>query len=550
VKNSLSSEVMRVALSFMEELDTPKSLAVAILLRHGEWEGVLSVKADPRNYLSTDAYRLQRDMQAVNFLKKFERFPTRVNLRRVALEKWHEGEAQCYRANARLQKFAFPDTLSGRDVDVYQHIVGIRKIVSCILGPRPPDLVAGRLGPGSTFSDRGRDFEITVPHKFSNNPSLTSDACWYLPQWLGTQWGSAVAARQGDLEFVRGNRFTTVPKDATKDRAIAAEPSINVFYQLAYGTLMKRRLKAFGWDMSMAKEIHMQVAREASLTREFATLDLSNASDTLCSELVNLLLPSAWTQCLRALRSPFTLIKSSKKEHWHRLEKFSSMGNGFTFELETIIFAAISMYVSRLRGHSGVLGVDVFVNGDDIIVKDDVFKPLKAVLEFFGFALNVDKTFFGSDCFRESCGGDFFRGVNVRSYYQKGELDAPEKIIACANGIRRFLQNGYDPNGSYRSKTWRMVLDCLPSHIRDGVRGPLDLGDIVIHDDRSKWSVRWRNGIRYVRVYRPARFRRVGWNFRPDVVLACATYGTGESERGVVPRNGVLGYKVGWVPFS
>jgi len=395
----------------------------------------------------------------------------------------------------------------------------------------------------------------------ASNPTLTRDAVWYLPQWLGTQWGSELCARHGELEFVPGNRYASVPKTAAIDRSIAVEPSINVFYQLGLGKAIRNRLKqkgdySFGWNLDVAQEIHRQTAAVSSVTQEFATLDLSNASDTVACNLVKLLLPHRWYEALADLRSPKTRLNG----HWVKLEKFSSMGNGYTFELETLIFSALALYVARLRGHPGYLGMDVFVFGDDIILPDDCTGDLTALLSFCGFTVNLEKSFFGSFPFRESCGGDYYSGYPVRPYFLKKDLDGPSRIISYLNGIQA-LSLRLEGVGYYISRRpWLRALDLLPTSVRKA-RGPVALGDIVIHDEQERWDTRTRNGIRYLRCFRASRHRLQPYaRFDPGVVLACATYGAGNvgtpvngrvpPVEGVIPRDGVLSYKVGWVPWS
>jgi hypothetical protein len=226
------------------------------------------------------------------------------------------------------------------------------------------------------------------------------------------------------------------------------------------------------------------------------------------------------------------------------------MGNGFTFELETIIFAALTCAAVRKGGGLGVLGVDVFVFGDDIIMPTVRFAEVDPVLRFFGFTLNKEKSFFGNEPFRESCGGDYFDGFAVRGYYLKQLARGPQDLISFANGVRamrdRLEALGFDPG----LRAWFAILDCLPSNIRR-CRGPRALGDVVIWDEQSRWNTRWKNGIRYLNCFRPWKMRVTPFSvFDGNVVLACATYGTGNYRGGVIPRDGVMAYKVGWVPFS
>ena len=560
MQSLLPDELVRTVSLLLEDLDTPLSLSVAIKLRYRDWDGILEVNPDPRLYLDADRYA--RDAAAANILRKLQTLPSSHDKRAAAIEKWWQGERKCYRTNERLRRYLPENRLFDDGSDAIRSFLDrCRKIVLDWIGYGPEDLWVGRFGPGATFSNRGG--KTTVPDKMSSNPSLTRDAVWVLPQWLGSQWGAALAQRHGELSFVPGNRYTTVPKTAKTDRSIASEPSINVFYQLALGRQLRQRLarrprnyrnhggdlvyKSYaGWDLDRAQDVHRQVAETSSVTREYATLDLSNASDTVARVLVEILLPRRWFEALDDLRSKKTLINN----RWVVLEKFSSMGNGFTFELETIIFAAISCAVTRECGGLGLLGCDVFTFGDDIIVKTDVAHPLKSVLEFLGFDLNMEKSYFDDVPFRESCGGDFFSGKPVRPYFLKECPNGPQDYFAFANGISALAGRLALTGKSISRRAWFSVLDCIPTRIRS-CRGPKDLGDIVIEDSEERWTCRWRSGIRYIRALRPHRVKVISFErFEAQVVLACATYGTGNRRGGVVPRNGVLSYKVGWVPFS
>jgi hypothetical protein len=548
----LQRSVEQAALAICEGLATPTSLGAWLRLKYGEFDDLASMRVHPKHYLDAKSYG--RDAIAASFLRKYVDLPTTIDRKAVALENFWKSERQCFRTNERLQPyvegFSHPSTTKG----MLDFLSRVRKIVSSLLGPCP-DLMDGRFGPGATFGDRGN--LTTVPDKMSSRPTLTPSAIYFTFPWSGTAWAKACVADGRDLAFVRGNRFTTVPKDCTKDRGIAVEPSINLFYQLAYGGLMKRRLSKAGFDLLRAQDLHKRVACAASKDGLFATIDLSNASDTVCTNLVKLVLPSRWFDVMSDLRSSFTLCE----EKWVRLEKFSSMGNGFTFELETTIFAAITMACMEVKGLTPLPGENVFVFGDDIICPTEVFIEVDTALRFLGFTPNEEKTF-SMGPFRESCGGDYFNGVDVRPYFLKEEPNEPQQYIALANGIARLGRQ--DPFDSGRSRdlrrAWFCVLDALPTNIRR-LRGPPELGDLVIHDDDEiHWQTSVKHSIRYFRCYRPARFKRVGWeNWKPDVVLAAALYGVGDTvvgplgnqrSVGLTPRDAVLGYKVAWVPHS
>jgi hypothetical protein len=82
------------------------------------------------------------------------------------------------------------------------------------------------------------------------------------------------------------------------------------------------------------------------------------------------------------------------------------MGNGFTFELMTLILTSLCR----------TLDPDSSVFGDDIIIDSGSSSRLIQLLEEVGFRVNVDKTF-TSGPFRESCGANFHSDFGyIRSY--------------------------------------------------------------------------------------------------------------------------------------
>lgn len=541
--------VSELALRVCEGLGGSRALTVAILVRYREWDQLASLSCAPGQYDSAEAFFLA--YQATSLLKKCEDLPTSFDRKAAAVASFWDGEACCFRTNERLGPYLSPNQADA-DPRIREFFLLVRETIRSWIGSSPPpDIqVEGRFGPGATATDRGA--KTTVAHKMSGNPSLTSSARRYLPFWARTRWGSACAARRKVPVFVNGNRFATVPKDATKYRGICSEPSINVFYQLGYGSQLRARLRrATGIDLDRAQEEHRAVARTASNDGRLCTLDLKNASDSVATQLVRLCLPRRWYEALASLRSPFTTIEGRRV----MLEKFSSMGNGYTFELETILFLAISQAALKLGGCPSELKADVYAFGDDLIVPSSGVDCVIAALKFCGMSINTAKSFVDG-YFRESCGGDYYSGYAVRPYFLKKSPHEPQEYIVVANSLRQVGER-LTQFGSGRSvhRAWLFALDQLPTWVRD-CRGPSDLGDVVIHDAETYWSVRIKSSIRYVRSYKPADHRKVEYQaFHPSVVLACATYGTdGGGAKGnegfLTPRNSVIGYRVGWTAYS
>jgi len=228
---------------------------------------------------------------------------------------------------------------------------------------------------------------------------------------------------------VNNNNVIFVPKTTLTRRSIAVEPLLNGFLQkgidetMRYGLMTRANI-----DLS-DQSMNSVMAREGSLNQGnfFCTIDLSSASDSIASQVVKELLPFDWFYLLdRARSSSYTM--RGKQYAYH---KFCSMGNGFCFPLQTLLFAAASFAVG-----GGVSGVDFRVYGDDIIIRRDSFEPLVALLVQLGFDINRSKTF-SSGPFRESCGGDFYLGADVRPVYLDYALDSVSSIIKFHNSWLR-----------------------------------------------------------------------------------------------------------------
>jgi hypothetical protein len=209
-------------------------------------------------------------------------------------------------------------------------------------------------------------------------------------------------------------RLTFVEKNAKTHRPICIEPLLNGFVQLAIGGFLKERLRVRAKQDLSDQTRNQLAARGASMDGRLATIDLSSASDTLAFSVVFDLLPEEWVDLLASFRTGHMNYGGREYE----LEKFSSMGNGYTFELETLIFWAIASSCTELSGEDQDL---VSVYGDDIIVPVEAVDLLMACLTWCGFNLNREKSFWTGK-FRESCGADWLDGEPVRPIYKKDRI--------------------------------------------------------------------------------------------------------------------------------
>jgi len=243
-----------------------------------------------------------------------------------------------------------------------------------------------------------------IARKYQQGSNITEAAIWpFLRLTISDVW----APREFDL--VEGNVMFTVPKNSSIDRCAAKEPEYNMYAQKAVGDYIRRKLKRVGINLNDQTR-NQRLAKEGSATGNLATIDLSSASDSITRQLVLRLVPDEWFHLMDALRSPVTMIDGVA----HDNVMFSSMGNGYTFELESLIFWALTRAVCRILRIKG----SISVYGDDIICPSEACEALVSALDFCGFKVNTKKSFW-SGGFRESCGKHWFNGRDVTPFYVK-----------------------------------------------------------------------------------------------------------------------------------
>lgn len=280
---------------------------------------------------------------------------------------------------------------------------------------------------GGATTSRSRTFGHPG-RKYLGKADITSSAIPFFELWLEDCERWSLSRSRDDIRVVEGNVLFTVPKNSEIDRCACKEPDLNMYLQRGYGSVIRRNLKRVGINLNDQSR-NQRLAREGSRYNSLATLDLSSASDSISYELVNCLLPEIWFTNLDCVRSHVTVIDGEV----HRNEMFSSMGNGFTFELESLLFYAIARTVAY---HEGVKGV-ISVYGDDIIVPKEIAHKLVSVMEFLGFQVNPDKSFIEGP-FRESCGGHYYLGEDVTPFYVKAKPERLVDAIHLANQVRNW----------------------------------------------------------------------------------------------------------------
>ena len=465
-----------IAIAILSALDCPRSLAVVILLRNDMWSEIANLKIDPLHYNDPETFFLA--YQATKLLSKAKWLPTQIDLRQVAKEKFLESEKRCKVTNDRFRLLRQTELTLPPDLREAFHLA--RRKIGKVLGDRLYDWTSlCDFGPGADGStERGM---TSAYNKLSTPGCITHNALPYLNVFselttLGRLFVGNVETRELDLALSRGNAVTFVPKSAKTDRPIAVEPRWNMFFQKGLGRYIRNRLKHFGVNLDF-QGLNQALAIYSSRTGKYATIDLASASDTVSKELVLALLPESWLTIFSALRSPAYHLDGE----WAGYHKWSSMGNGYTFELESLLFWALCSSIDD----------DVAVYGDDLVVPTRSFDAVVRLLEFCGFEVNTSKSF-SSTYFRESCGQDAFDGVDVTPIYWKEELD-DQGTLTLVNQITLLSTRLGSPELRAPSlkKVWKDLVYQLPKRFQQ--RGPTTISTVV-HDTSSAWSAVRKNG--------------------------------------------------------
>lgn len=228
-------------------------------------------------------------------------------------------------------------------------------------------------------------------------------------------------ARHGQADGIKGSKLGFVPKSYASRRITVTEPSLNTYFQLGAGRVLEKALKkCIGIDFSCQPERNQRLAREGSSSGAYATIDLKQCSDYISQGLVAYMFPRsavAWFNTLRSKRVdiPAYGLRS------HELHMTGTMGNGFTFPMQTLLLSSVVLGVYKcldidISCPSAVTDGNFGVFGDDIVCITKAFPLISKVLKCLGLIVNEEKSF-ACGSFRESCGADYLDGVNVRGVY-------------------------------------------------------------------------------------------------------------------------------------
>lgn len=432
---SHSTFAMDVAAVLLSDLGSKAGYNLLRALLTNDHKKLLTCQLNPSGYSCWQDFF--RDYQAVSLLKRYPALQVDIDRQAVAVDKFLRSEDRCSETSVR-----FYNLTRAVDGTTYSLLERARDIVHKTLGVFSWDAAL-------SYCDFGPGAALQVPRRASHRvnkigtqkPTVTGQCHTLLEAYKA--FDPHLAAAMSDVIIVDGSVATTVPKDARSDRMIAIEPLWNMFFQKGIGGLMRRKLRRVGIDLN-DQTPNQRLALEGSAAGLLATLDLSAASDSVSMGFVEFMLPKDWMDAVTLTRSPYMHLPGDKKVF---LRKVSSMGNGFTFDLESLLFYALV----KAAVPEGVPGRDISVYGDDIIVPVDCVGLVMHLLEVSGFKVNPEKSFWAGP-FRESCGKHYFAGRDVTPFYLTKQVSTTHDLLWWLIALRAWRSDSVVlSTGSIRS---------------------------------------------------------------------------------------------------
>jgi len=479
---------------------------------NGNYEELINHSFDYRDDSDVEDLIYARQIHAL--VAKQDYIEIGVDKEQVAFKKFIETEEKCRLTNIRLR------TEMSANADVSAILLMAARKISFVLGDCPDyGSLDFSFGPGATTSVKKMDAHPVV--KLSSSLSCSPNLVPYLGEFL-SEFPHWLAHHTSDQKYrieLADSRLEFVPKDSRTYRSIGIEPTLNGFGQKGIGNYLKKRLKYAGVDLS-SQEGNQKLARRGSIDGSLATIDLSSASDTISYLLVQDLLPTPWFDLLDRFRSG----RVTYKDQTFELERFSSMGNSYTFELESLIFWSLCVATC---GYLGVDQSDISVYGDDLIVPTESYDKLVDVLNYCGFSVNTEKSF-KTGPFRESCGADYFKGFDIRPFYQK-TLISDRNLYVMHNW---FLRRGEVKLSSFvRSQLCEPFILFGPDGYGDGHL----IGSFHLRQNRKMRRAGYEGGFFDTYTLSPRRFVN-----KPNVPYVYPLYSTYVSDPLTEPDHSIL----------
>lgn len=271
-------------------------------------------------------------------------------------------------------------------------------------------------------------------------------------------------------------RVITVPKTLKAPRIIAIEPVCMQYTQQAVARWIMSKIERSsligGAIRFYSQDENKRMAMVASATKRWSTIDLSDASDRVPWDMVQIML-AAQPDLLRAVDDCRSRRAELPDGTLVSLKKFASMGSALCFPIEAMYFTTVIVhgilwdrgkYPTYSEMRSILSRLHLF--GDDIIItKEETDSALRA-LAAFNCKVNTTKSFMNGS-FRESCGCDAYDGTDVTPVYLREVAPAGRRnsaeLLSWISTSNQLHMAGLWRTADYMKNVVEKVLGRLPT---------------------------------------------------------------------------------------
>ncbi len=279
-------------------------------------------------------------------------------------------------------------------------------------------------------------------------------------------------------ELEKPVKVTLVPKTLKGPRVIAIEPHCMQYTQQGIRSILMDTIESnsltSGHVNFRDQSVNQSLAMTSSSNGQYATIDLSDASDRVPCDLAMGMFRSNpdLRDAILACRSTHARFPMLANLIVGPLKKFASMGSALCFPIESMYFYTIcvmalldSMSLPVTVRNVHYVGTRIFVYGDDIIVPSEHAVAVLDYLQKYNCKVNHKKTFL-TGRFRESCGVDAYDGRLVTPIYigtqrPKNRQQAQE-LISWTATANSFYKKGYWMTASHMFSCVEKILGSLP----------------------------------------------------------------------------------------
>ena len=291
-----------------------------------------------------------------------------------------------------------------------------RDFMSRIVSTFDPLRITPKHGPGAVATG-----EDTIEKSNLKRIYKKIEAIYPFMEWMRFNLNHVVDSWTADQQVLEEHEESTakvvlVPKDSRGPRLISCEPLEVQWIQQGLGNALREHIETNYYTSGHVnfrdQEVNRRLALVGSLDNQWVTLDMQEASDRVSLKLVSRLFSGhpRLLEALIATRSDATVLPDGRLV---RMLKFAPMGSNLCFPVESVVFYALAVSAIRQAGWSWRNArAAVFVYGDDLIIRKEVYSCVIAALPTVGLKFNSGKCCTARS-FRESCGCDAYFGVDI-----------------------------------------------------------------------------------------------------------------------------------------